>query len=168
MNEKYGGSYDRVESYCKRHADQQLGIQQPSYKTSLPAPAYRQPLFIKPSFQQQHALPQEAQHLTLPQPLQYPALPQPQQVLDPSPQYQALPQPQRVLAPSQLRQAPQFYALPQPIQQHALAQQPLGIAYNQRGGKRKNNEIREEDRKRIILENNVKQIKRKRMGGERR
>merc|ERR1711867_130959 len=91
MNEKYGGSYDGVENYCKRHADQQLGIQQPSYKTSLPAPAYRQPLFIKPSFQQQHALPQEAQHLTLPQPLQYPALPQPQQVLDPSPQYPAQP-----------------------------------------------------------------------------
>ena len=63
MNEKYGGSYDRVENYCKRHADQQLGIQQPSYKTSLPAPAYRQPLFIKPPFQQQHALPQQAQQL---------------------------------------------------------------------------------------------------------
>ena len=53
-NEKYGRSYNGVENYCKRHADQQLGIQQPSYKTSLPAPTYWQPLLIKPPFQQQH------------------------------------------------------------------------------------------------------------------
>ena len=34
------------------------------------------------------------------------------------------------------------------------------IEYNPRGEKRKNTEVREEDRKRIILENDIKQIKR--------
>merc|ERR1711867_160541 len=57
-------------------AHQQPGIQQPSIRHALPAPALQQPLFIKPP-SQQHALPQQPQQLALPQPPRYPIVPQP-------------------------------------------------------------------------------------------
>ena len=68
-----------------------------------------------------------------------------------------------------LLQPPQYQALPQPLQVPALPapQQPLAIAYNPRGEKRKNTEIREEDRQRIILDDDrTDSVKRKSDGDD--
>ena len=108
-------------------------MSQSSYRHALPTPAHQQPVFIQPP-SQQYALAQHPQQLALPQPLQQLALPPP----------------------------PQQFALPQPNQQQALPppQKNLAIEYIPRGEKRKNTQIREEDRKRITLENDVKNIQR--------
>ena len=131
-------------------AIQQPSIKQPSYKPSLPAPAHQQPLFIQPP-SQQYASPQQ---LTLPQPPQYPPLAQPPQypALAQPPQYPALPQP------------PKYPALPPPPQQPIIPapQQPLAIDYNPRGEKRMNADVREEEKKKIILDDDrTDSVKRK-------
>merc|ERR1711867_289340 len=109
------------------------------------------PPFIQPP-PQQRALPQQAGQLALPQPSQQLALNQP-------PQQLALPQPSQQLA---LPQPPQQPASAQPHQQLSLPPpQALALEYNPRGEKRKNIEIREIDRKRIILENDMKRLQRK-------
>ena len=140
-------------------AHQGSSIQQPSIRQALPAPAHQQPAFMQPP-SRQHPLPRQPQQQALPR--QYPVVPQPRGLAQAQPpQYSALPQP-----PSQqpaLPQPNQYPALPQPSQYPALPQpqQVPAIEYNPRGEKRKNTEVREEDRKRIILENDLNILQRK-------
>merc|ERR1711867_39375 len=105
--------------------------------------------------------PQPSQQLALPQPSQQLALNQPtQQLKQPSAWQQlSLPQPSKQLA---LPQPPQQPASAQPHQQLSLPPpQALALEYNPRGEIRKNIEIREIDRKRIILENDMKRLQRR-------
>ena len=125
--------------YARQIAAMPMDTTEDNQHVSLPPLAYRQPMFLPPPA----SLSQQSHPIALP-PLahQQPTFTQPPALIGPE-QHLALPPPQQ-----------QQLSLPQPQQQLALDHPggPLAIEYNPRGMKRSNANIRVDDRKKVLLE----------------